>query len=160
MEKFRTYLDKCLEIICSSILVIMIVTVLYQIFTRVALHKPNTITEEFVRFLLVWLSLLSSAYVAGKNSHLAVTMLSEKLNGKNRQILATIVQVLFVLFAVIVMMYGGWKGVSVTMKQISPSLSISMAYVYLAVPVSGAIMLVYSVLNLLQGKTQETEEVE
>lgn len=55
------------------------------------------------------------------------------------------------------MIYGGWQASLVTMGQISPSLSIPMGYVYLAVPVSGAIMLLYSLMNLLDGTPRTVE---
>lgn len=152
MEKIRTLLDKVLELLCSTVLVIMIITVLYQVFTRTVLNNPNTMTEELVRFGLVWLSMLALAYVVGKRSHLAVTLLSDNLNGSKKRTLEIVVQVLFLVFAAVVMVYGGWKAASVTMGQISPSLSLSMGYVYSAVPVSGFIMFIYSLLNLLQGK--------
>lgn len=159
MEKIRMTLDKLLEVICSAIFVVMIATVLYQIFTRTVLNNPNTMTEEFVRFGLVWLSMLALAYVVGKRSHMSVTLLSDNLNGANKRKLEIIVQVLFLIFAALIMVYGGWKAMSVTMGQISPSLSLSMGYVYLAVPVAGAFMFIYSLLNLLQGKV-ELENVE
>ena len=73
----------------------------------------------------------------------------DNLNEKGKLFLEIVVQVLFILFAAVIMIYGGWQASLVTMGQISPSLSIPMGYVYLSVPVSGAIMLLYSVMNLL-----------
>ena len=152
MEKIRTFLDKTLEVLCSAVFVVMILTTLYQIFMRTVMNNPNTVTEEFVRFSLVWLSMLAMAYVVGKRSHLAVTLLSDNLSGPNKRLLEIVIQSLFLVFAALIMVYGGWKAVSVTTGQISPSLSLSMGYVYLSVPVSGFIMFVYSLLNLIQGK--------
>lgn len=148
MKKIRKILDKVLEILCSSLLVFMVLIVLYQIFTRVVLNNPNTITEELVRFLMVWVSLLSSAYVVGKKSHLAVTLLSEKLNIKHRRLLDLIVQVLFLLFSLTVMVYGGIKSFGITLVQLSPSLSLPMGYIYLSVPISGLLICIYTVLNI------------
>ncbi len=152
MEKIRMTLDTLLALVCSAIFVVMIATVLYQIFTRTVLNNPNTLTEEFVRFGLVWLSMLALAYVVGKRSHMSVTLLSDNLNEANQRKLEIVVQVLFLIFAAVIMVYGGWKAMSVTMGQISPSLSLPMGYVYLAVPVAGGFMFIYSLLNLLQGK--------
>ncbi len=155
MKSFRNYLDKAVEYVGVTLLAVMILTVLWQVFTRTVLKNPNTITEEFVRFSLVWLSLLASAYVVGKQAHLNVSLLSEKLEGKNKFILDMVIQALFLIFAVVIMIYGGIKGVSITMQQISPSLGIPMGYVYLAVPVSGVIMFTYSVLNLFDRINEE-----
>lgn len=123
------------------------------------MNNPNTVTEELVRFGLVWVAMLASAYVVGKKSHLCVTLLSDNLNEKGKLFLEIVVQVLFILFAAVIMIYGGWQASLVTMGQISPSLSIPMGYVYLSVPVSGAIMLLYSVMNLLD-RTPRTVESE
>ncbi|MBP1048467.1 TRAP transporter small permease [Enterococcus sp. BWM-S5] len=160
MKAVRSALDKALEIFGSVLLAIMILVVLYQVFTRTVLNSPNTVTEELVRFGLVWLSMLASAYVVGKRSHLAVTMLSDNLSGKNKRLLEIVVQVLFLVFAAVIMVFGGWKAVTVTMGQISPSLSIPMGYVYLAVPVSGVIMFIYSLLNLLDQPIEEESKQE
>ncbi|MFK8243650.1 MULTISPECIES: TRAP transporter small permease [unclassified Facklamia] len=148
MEQFRNLLDKILEVLCSVILTVMVLIVLFQIFTRVVLNNPNTVTEEIVRFSLVWLSMLSAAYVVGKRSHLAVTLLSDKLNLQNRKILDLIVQILFLVFSLLIMVYGGLKSVSVTLVQYSPSLGLPMGYVYLAVPVAGCLIFLYTLINL------------
>ncbi|WP_396335542.1 TRAP transporter small permease, partial [Enterococcus faecium] len=41
----------------------MVAVVLWQVFSRTVLGNPNTVTEELVRFGLVWFAMLSSAYV-------------------------------------------------------------------------------------------------
>lgn len=155
----RKMLNTALGILCSILLSVMVLIVLWQVFARSVLNNPNTATEELVRFGLVWLAMLASAYVVGERTHLAVTVLSEKLRGKAKTRLDIIVQLLFILFAVIIMIYGGFNAVGVTMDQISPSLSIPMGYVYLAVPVSGVLIVCYSVLNLLDDMKKSKEAV-
>lgn len=158
MKTVRIFLNRLLELLCSVILVVMVVLVLYQIFSRTILNSPNTATEELVRFGLVWLSMLGSAYVVGKKGHLAVTILSDHLKQANKQVLETVVQTFFLVFASSIMIYGGWKAVSVSIGQISPSLSISMGYVALSIPVSGVVMFIYSLLNLLEQKELKESE--
>ena len=159
MKQIRNTLDKILEVLCSVVLVIMIVVVLYQVFSRTVLGQPNTVSEELVRFGIVWLSMLASAYVVGKGSHLSVSLLSDHLDEKKKKLLFVVIQVLFMLFSAVVMFFGGVKAVSVTIGQISPSLGWSMGIVYAAVPVSGVLMFIYSLLNLIDGpKLEEQEE--
>ena len=145
MKGFRKFLNRLLEILGSIILAAMVLVVLYQVFARTVLKNPSTLTEEFVRFALVWLAIL------------AVTLLSEKLQGKQKRFLEFIVQLLFLLFAGVIMIFGGWNGVVITLGQISPSLAIPMGYVYLAVPVAGVLMFIYSLMNLLELFTQSKD---
>ena len=144
----KVILNKVLEILGAVLLVGMVAVVLWQVFSRTVLGNPNTVTEELVRFGLVWFA-MSSAYVVGQKAHLAVTVLSEKLSGKKSKILEVVVQSLFLVFAAMIMVYGGWNAVTLTMGQISPSLSIPMGYVYLSVPVSGILIIIYSLINLI-----------
>ena len=154
MKGFRKFLNRLLEILGSIILAAMVLVVLYQVFARTVLKNPSTLTEEFVRFALVWLAMLASGW---KKGHLAVTLLSEKLQGKQKRFLEFIVQLLFLLFAGVIMIFGGWNGVVITLGQISPSLAIPMGYVYLAVPVAGVLMFIYSLMNLLELFTQSKD---
>lgn len=149
-------LDKTLEILASLILVTMILIVTWQVIARTILQQPNTMTEELVRFSLVWFAMLASAYVVGKKAHLAVTLLSDSLKGTHKKILEIVVQILFVLLAALIMVYGGFHAVTLTMGQLSPSLGIPMGYVYLSVPVSGVLIILYSCINVydtLTGKS-------
>ena len=148
MKGFRKFLNRLLEILGSIILAAMVLVVLYQVFARTVLKNPSTLTEEFVRFALVWLAMLASAYVVGKKG---------QLQGKQKRFLEFIVQLLFLLFAGVIMIFGGWNGVVITLGQISPSLAIPMGYVYLAVPVAGVLMFIYSLMNLLELFTQSKD---
>lgn len=161
MKNVKSFLDKALEWICGVLLIVMIIVVMWQVIARTVLKNPSTLTEEFVRFGLVWLAMLASAYVVGKKSHLAVTLLSDSLSDRNKRILEIVIQILFALFALIIMIFGGSRATSLTMSQISPSLGIPMGLVYLSVPVAGVLILAYSLMNLYGIFTnQEIDEPE
>lgn len=146
--KLRKYLDRTLEFITCTLLMIMVAITTWQVITRYILNDPSEVTGEFLRFGLIWFSLLAGAYVVGKKSHIAITFLSDRLKDNKKLILDTIIQVSFILFAAI-MLFGGAKAVSLTMAQTSPSLGLSMGYVYLSLPVSGVLILFYCLTNLL-----------
>lgn len=59
MKGFRKFLNRLLEILGSIILAAMVLVVLYQVFARTVLKNPSTLTEEFVRFALVWMAMVS-----------------------------------------------------------------------------------------------------
>ena len=67
------------------------------------------------------------------------------------------------VFAAIVLVYGGIQITALTMSQKTASLGIPMGYIYAVVPVCGALILIYGVLNLVDlavGKNeQESEEM-
>lgn len=149
MDGIRNILNKVLELISSILIILITVLVLWQIFTRTILNDPSTLTEETVRFAFVWLSMLTAAYVVGTKGHMAVTLLSDRLDGKKQRALEILLQILFIAFSLIIMIYGGIKSIDITMAQTSPAMGLPMGYIYMAVPVAGVFMLIYSLLNLV-----------
>lgn len=74
MKKAKKYIDKTLEFVTIALFLVMVAVTTWQVIARYVLNNPSTITEEFVRFSLIWLSMLAAAYVAGKNGHIAITL--------------------------------------------------------------------------------------
>jgi TRAP-type C4-dicarboxylate transport system permease small subunit len=63
-------------------------------------------------------------------------------------------------FAISIFVYGGSRVVSdaLTMEQTTPALGWKMGYVYLALPISGVFMVLYTIENLIETLVGGTEE--
>ena len=61
-----------------------------------------------------------------------------------------IIEVLMFIFALVVLVFGGGNLVYTTLYlgQISPAMHISLGYVYAIVPISGLLIMFYSVYNI------------
>ena len=71
-----------------------------------------------------------------------------------------LIYIAVILFAGFVMFWGGLRLVSLTLElnQTTAGLHIKMGYVYLVLPISGALMILYSIgfiINAIQGKQDE-----
>lgn len=149
MASVKRFVDRCLEFITVTLFLVMVAVTTWQVISRYILNDPSSLTEEFVRFSLIWLSMLSAAYVVGKKSHIAITLLSDRLNYGKKLVLDIIIQTSFLVFGAMIMVYGGIRAVSISMAQISPSLNIPMGLVYLSLPVSGILIILYSTVNII-----------
>ena len=120
-------------------------------FTRFVLRHPSSFTEELARFLLIWVGLLGASYASGKKLHLAIEVLVDRLGEKARAGAEVIIQSLVFLFAFLVMVIGGIRLVTITLalSQISAALRIKLGYVYLVIPLSGLLIMYYSLLFLI-----------
>lgn len=148
MEKIKLALDKFLKYICCSLFVIMVLVASWQVITRFVLGKPSSVTEEFLRYALIWISMLGSAYAVGRNSHISIRFVKEKMGPSDQLKLEIVLQSFFILFAVLVMIFGGMKAVDNAMMQLSPGLHIPMGYVYMSLPVSGFLSIFYCIYNI------------
>lgn len=151
MEKTKKIIDRFIEVTTIILFSLMVIITSWQVFARYILNNPSSLSEEFLRFSLIWLSMLSAAYVVGKKGHIAVTLLSDRLEEKKRGILDLFFQFSFTVFGLVIMVFGGSKAVSLTMVQISPALNVPMGWVYMALPVSGILIVIYSVINIYAG---------
>jgi TRAP-type C4-dicarboxylate transport system permease small subunit len=78
MNSIKKVADRIIEFVTCSLFIIMIVVASWQVISRYILNSPSTVTEEFLRFSLIWLAMLASAYVVGKNTHIAITFLRDR----------------------------------------------------------------------------------
>ncbi|WP_055069247.1 TRAP transporter small permease [Clostridium massiliamazoniense] len=148
MENVKKFLNKTLEVICMSIIVLMVLLALWQVISRYFLNKPSTTSEELLIYCFVWVSLLGAAYVFGKRDHMAMSFFVEKLPPAKNNLTKIISEVAVLVFAGAVLVYGGIEITKLAMGQVSPALGVPMGYIYTVLPLSGVITIIYSVINL------------
>jgi len=147
-EKFDRIIEKFLVLLMS----LLVIDVLWQVFSRYVLNSPSSFTDELAGFLLIWVGLFGAAYVTGKNEHLAIDLLLNKLNGGGKRKLETLINLVIILFSFFVLIIGGmWLVYSRFMLEVkSAALQIPLGYVYIVLPLSGLMILFYSVDNLIK----------
>jgi len=147
MKKIRTSVDKIVERLLIAILGIMVLNVLWQVFTRYFTDTPSSFTDELARYLMIWLGILGAAYVAGKNEHVAIDFFAKKFSEKRQLFLTRFISIAVLSFAFFGMVVGGSRLVYITTKleQFSPSLKIPLAVVYGVIPLSGILIIFYKI---------------
>ncbi len=124
----------------------MVLDVSWQVFTRFILKNPSSFTEELAGFLLVWIGLLGASYALYTRAHLGIDVLTAKLSGFRKRMVEVLIYLVIIIFSFFVLVIGGFKLVKLTftLNQISPSLGIPIGYVYLVLPLTGILMIYYS----------------
>ena len=148
---FRKKLDRILGHALVLIMAVMVVNVLWQVFSRYVLGTPSSFTDELARFLMIWIGVLGAAYVAGRNGHVAIDVLARRGSSKNQKRLKQVVRIAIVLFCLFAMVVGGFRLVYVTyvLEQYSPALGLPLAVVYLVIPISGLLIIYYKISDIL-----------
>jgi TRAP-type C4-dicarboxylate transport system permease small subunit len=142
--------SKFLEWSMIIIFALLVLDVLFQVFSRYILGTSFTWTEEFARFSLIWLTILGAAYLNGKREHLSMDFLYEKFSVTNKRKVSILIEVFIFLFALIVMVVGGLNLVYTTLhlEQLSGTLRIPLGYVYAIMPVSGLLIMCFSIYHI------------
>jgi TRAP-type C4-dicarboxylate transport system permease small subunit len=152
IQRIRSGLDFLLSWTLVIVFTVSVLNVLWQVFTRFVLLDPSSWTEELARYLLIWLALLGAAYSAGRRKHLAMEFLYLKVGPRGQRRLDIFIDCVVALFAVSILIIGGNHLVTVTWKlgQVSPSLQVPLAWVYSVIPLSGVLILFYSIIGLIE----------
>ncbi len=148
----RSLIDNILGKALIIIMTVMVINVLWQVFTRYILGSPSSFTDELARYLMIWLGILGAAYVSGKGMHVAIDVVPSRLNDRNNRRVRKLVSIIIILFALFAFVIGGSRLVYVTyvLGQNSPALQIPLALVYLIIPLSGLIIIYYKIADLIQ----------
>ncbi len=146
--RLRLWMDRFLKWANGFLFAFMVVLGTYQILVRYLFNRPSTVSEELLTYSFAWLSLLAASYEFGKQGHMRMGFLADRLSPRSRWILGIGAECLTMAFTAVVMVYGGIRITMLTMTQKTASLGIPMGYVYSIVPLCGALILVYNGMNL------------
>lgn len=131
---------------------LLVVDVVWGVFTRYVMGEQAKWSEELARFLLIWVSLLGGAVAFGVKGHLGVDYFVGLFAPEARKLMAVVVHLIVLFFAGVIFIYGGYTVVcgALTMGQTTPALEWKMGYVYMALPIAGIFMVIYTVENLIE----------
>jgi TRAP-type C4-dicarboxylate transport system permease small subunit len=147
-DRIKRAMNRVLEAVCAIIFAFITLVGSYQIITRYVFNSPSTKSEELLTYSFTWLALLAAALVFGKREHMAMTFLSDKLSDRAHLILSIINEAIVMIFAVLVLIFGGISITQLTATQTTASLGVSMSLIYSVLPVSGVLIIIYNALNL------------
>ena len=151
-KTIKKILDQTLEILIMVSMAVLVIDVSWQVFTRLVLKNPSTGTEELAVFMIIWVALLGSAVALSRGAHLGIDYLVNKLSIRKKIFTEIFVFLCIAMFSLCVMVIGGMDLVISTLNlgQISPALGVKIGYVYLAVPISGLFLMLYSIIGLVE----------
>ena len=152
MRAFVRFIDMVLAGFGISILGIMVICVVWQVISRYVLSTPSVGTDEAARLFFMCLGLIGGAYTAGQRRHLAIDLLPNYMNPQSRRALGIFVEIFVLAFAAVILFYGGGMLAIDTFQsnQTSPVMGVPMGYIYLSIPISGALIVFYSILTIIE----------
>ncbi|MBU2917905.1 MAG: TRAP-type C4-dicarboxylate transport system permease small subunit [Psychrosphaera sp.] len=150
MNSLLSKINHVLEKLLMLMMLAIVVTVSWQVFSRFILGSPSSYTEELSRYLLIWIGVLGAAYAYKTKAHLGLDLFVEKLPAELKNYALVLIEILVLLFATLVMVYGGLSLMILTLelKQTSAALGLQMGWVYSVIPLSGMLITLFAALNI------------
>ena len=149
MEKFRTALNKALELLAGLSMAVMVILTTYQVIARYIFNSPSTWSEELVGYLFGWSTLFGATIVSGERGHMNIPVLVDRFNPTMRKAFHIFAEVIAFIFSAAILVFGGFQVSKLAMGQQTSALGVAVGVFYWVMPVCGVIILVYSVLNII-----------
>ena len=108
MKKFEKVLDTAMRFLMALFMLALVLGGPWQIVTKLAGH-PSTVTDEFLRFVLIWASLIGSAYCFYRDEHLSLDLVKDRVKGPAAMVLAVFIEamILFLNLSCIILSSAG-----------------------------------------------------
>ncbi len=148
MRTLKNVLDKVLAAACVVLFAVLVLDVVWQVFSRQVIGDPSTWSEEAARYIFVWLGFFAAALVFSERGHIAVDFLVRKLPRGIERAVAVLVQVAIIAFAGIGLVWGGWRAAQGTWATNLTALPTQIGKMYLVMPVTGTLIVIYALYHV------------
>lgn len=149
MKKFDQILDTVMRFIMAVAMMALLAGGTWQIFSRWILKNPSTFTDEFLRYVLIWASMLGSAYCFYKDEHLALDLVRDRVKGGVRVALLVFIEAAILFFVCYVFIFGGMK-LAMNATNQSSVMRISFKLLYSCLPISGIFIVIARIVKYIQ----------
>lgn len=144
-------IERILRFFLILAMTVIFVVVTAEVFSRFIFHISIPWGAEVSQTLLVWLTFIGSAAVFLRNEHINVDFLAERLQRRARIALGRLNLLIIMAF----LACGVWSGIRVvtrTWRGTTAALQIPAGVLYLALPISFALMFLFALWMLFAGK--------
>jgi TRAP-type C4-dicarboxylate transport system permease small subunit len=159
MHAIKKFFDKLLAVACVVLFAVLVVTVVWQVFTRQVIQDPSAWTSELAQYLFVWLGLFGAALVFAERGHIAVDFVVRKLPERAERAVAVFVQLVIVVFAAVILIWGGYRVSAQAWSQALTGLPVNVGPLYLVMPITGVIIVFYAIYHTIAVLRGEEEAI-
>jgi len=124
--------------------VALAVVVFLQVFNRFVLKAPLAWSEDLAMLLFQWVAFLGAAIGVRRMRHFGIELVVKKLPEKVHRRIELIIPVIMGIVA-LNMITEGIKLIGFNKNRVYSSMNLTYTWTYLAIPVSGCLMILYLV---------------
>ncbi len=155
-QKILEGISRVVFILLTVLVAAMVIIGAMQVFWRYVLAASLSWSEETLRYLNIWTIFLGISLGIPRGLHTAVEAIYSVLSPAGGKALGKIVQILSCGFALLMVLVGA-EFALFNGAQLSPTMRLPMLYVYIAIPIGGALAFLFSLGELLKPGKEEAE---
>lgn len=158
-DNFGRCLNWAIERVCALLMATMVVVIWFGVTERYFLELGATWTEEFSRYVMIWLALLAISCGAYRREHIGLDFLMKKIPARGRPFFRAALDCLGLAFFVFLTIFG--VGMVVNGKsQYATIFGMNMVVPFLSVPVSAGLTSIQILVTMVRDLATASHETE
>ena len=147
MEQLIKWLEKGVSLLASAAMGAIVIVVFANVFMRYVLNTGLTWSDEVSVNLFVWFIFLGGILAAMDGLHLKVDVFTNRMPEKMQRVCAFL-SYCFVLFAMLILLVGGWAQVEVTSNNVSSATGLPSSYITVSMVVFAVAMILLTLYDM------------
>jgi TRAP-type C4-dicarboxylate transport system permease small subunit len=147
-----SYIAEIIRKIMVSLMCFYFLLVILQVIFRYVLNASLFWAEEVVRYSMIWSVMLGSALLAYESAHIRIDLIDHTLSKNLLKYIYITCDILLILFAILLLL-SGIKFVERTFMQKSASLDVPMWFVYVAIPISAFLHILFVIAKMIKNNS-------
>ena len=135
-----------IERLCLALMVALVGDVFLGVFSRYVLQATILWYDEVARLCFIWIIFLGAAVAVRRGMHFRMRLLVDRLGPRAMGVADQVASATVVAFGGI-LLAGGYAIMPIARRQVTDALEISMLWFYAALPVGGALMIVFALMQ-------------
>jgi TRAP-type C4-dicarboxylate transport system permease small subunit len=149
VERFFARLERWLEPLLAGLLAFITIGVFIQVVLRYLFAMSFLWGEELSLFAFIWCVFLGTVVCSWRHTHFSFDIFSEILTGRAAGVQRLVVD-LCILGVTVVMVVTGWQFSQMSIARLSPALGITLLVPTIVIPVSGALMSLVCLMDIVR----------
>jgi len=138
-------------------LVAMTAIIGWQVFGRYVLHSSPSWSEQAALALMIWYVFLAAAAGVREGFHIRIVALENAVKPQHKQLLNYVVNILTIACGISMCIWGS-ELVTRTWSHTIPSLGIPRGLAYASLPISGLLIILFSIEKLIEPPKTKVED--
>jgi TRAP-type transport system small permease protein len=134
------------ELLAGSLMVLMSLATVANVFARYFFNAPFEWAEEFARYTFIWLVFVGAVVATKQKKHIIIDAVTIVAPVGARRVMAVIADILTMVL-MLLLIYYGWRLMSFTIQP-TATLRIPQYWIYLSVPFSATLIILHSLADM------------
>jgi TRAP-type C4-dicarboxylate transport system permease small subunit len=139
----KRILSNAVEWVCMVLMVVLSVDLFLGVFSRYVMVRTFTWYDEIARGCFVWLTFLGAAVGVKRHAHFRLHIVVDRLSPRLRQATVFLFPLVVIIFAS-VLIQQGMVFLELGKFQQTPVMGLPKTWIYVVIPIGGALMILYS----------------